>query len=160
MARLEGGLIEPQIRSFNPHQLVQSKISSMAPLLKLKGLSVEFTPVGESDVLSDDNFFLEIFEIIFANALKHSPNDTLIKVRCITSEEGMKVHVTDQGSGIPESVKNGLFISAQGSEEISNSHGLGLYMAKKYLALLGGSIGVESSAEGSDFFFSIPNAIL
>lgn len=160
MARLEGGLIEPQIRTFPPHSLVQNKIASMSSLLKLKGLSVEFESEGEEDILSDDNFFLEIFEIIFANAIKHSPNGSLIRVQCLSSAEGAVVHVVDQGRGIPSSVKESLFTAAQGSEDASNSHGLGLYMARKYLALLSGSIGVESSDKGSDFYFSVPNAIV
>jgi signal transduction histidine kinase len=159
MARLEGGLIEPQIRPFNPHPLVQNKIQNLSSLLKLKGLSAEFAPEGEQDISSDDNFFLEIFEIIFANAIKHSPNDSRIDIRSISSPEGVTVHVIDQGRGIPDSVKQNLFKTAQESEGDSNSHGLGLYMAKKYLALLGGTIGVESSAKGSDFYFYIPNAI-
>ncbi len=160
MARLEGGLIEPQILSFSPDQLIKRKIQSMAPLLELKKLTVEFRSQNQTDIMSDDNFFLQVFEIIFANAIKHSPNDTLIKITCSTSAEGVTVHVIDQGPGIPASTQESLFKSAQETQDESNSHGLGLYMAKKYLALLGGSIGAESSTEGSDFFFFIPNAII
>jgi signal transduction histidine kinase len=160
MARLEGGLIEPQIRTFNPSHAIEGKISSLGPLLKVKELRVVFESEGEEYVNSDDTFFLEIFEIIFANAIKHSPAGSTITVLCKTAAEGVTVSVADQGSGVPKSAQEGLFKTAQESAQDTNSHGLGLFMAKKYLALLGGSIGLESSTSGSKFYFTVPNEIM
>ncbi len=160
MARLEGGLIEPQIKSFDAAHTLEAKIKSMSSLLKLKQLDVEYQAVGEGYVNSDDTFFLEIFEIVFANAIKHSPSDTKISVNCETTDDGVTVHVIDQGSGVPSELAKSLFANVQETQAGTNSHGLGLYMAKKYLALLGGTVGVNSSKAGSDFYFTIPNAIL
>lgn len=160
MARLEGGLIEPRIHSFDAADALQAKIKSLSSLLRTKRLEVKFDAPGENFLNSDDTFFLEIFGIIFANAIKHSPENSTITVTCQTNAETATVHVIDQGSGVPPQVADNIFMSAQAAQAGEQGHGLGLYMAKKYLALLGGSIGVTSTKTGSDFFFSVPQAIL
>jgi signal transduction histidine kinase len=67
------------------------------------------------------------------------------------------VHVIDNGPGIPQAVKEKLFKKGQDTSEDGNSHGLGLYMAKKYTSLLSGTIGLAESEQGSDFYFTVPN---
>jgi signal transduction histidine kinase len=160
LARLEGGLIEPNIREFDPNRALQSKIASYAPLYKTKRVSVNLSVSSEENttaVCNDESFFLEVFGILLGNAIKHSPIGGGINVSCVLSQTQCEVHVIDEGTGIPDAVKASLFKEGQGASEKENSHGLGLYMAKKYIALLGGSIGIEDSDKGSDFYFTIPN---
>lgn len=159
LARLEGGLIAPHVRSFDPLSVLKTKIKSVDALLKIKRVEVALEHKGKGSIYSDDSFFLEIFEILFANAIKHSPNDTRIVVQCTVSRNGVEVHIIDNGPGISAAQKEKLFISAQDSAPDKNTHGLGLYMAKKYIALLGGKIGVQDGPgqNGSDFHFFLPN---
>ncbi len=161
LARLEGGLIAPTIKAMDPRQLLRGKIKSMQTLLDIKKINVTFEPEGKGFLNSDEAFFLEIFEILFANAVKHAPENTNILITCTTSKYGTEVHVIDNGPGISETLKAKLFVSAQQDAPDQNTHGLGLYMAKKYIALLDGSIGVEARnpAPGSDFFFVVPNQV-
>ncbi len=167
MARLEGGLIEPNIREFDPHRALQSKIASLAPIYQTKRVNVNLSVSEEqegSHLRSDETFFLEIFGIILGNAIKHTPIGSTISVSCTLSSKQCEVHVVDEGSGIPPEVRATLFKSEQEASTDENSHGLGLFMAKKYLALLGGSIGLGDSADpsseqqGSDFYFTVPNS--
>ncbi len=160
LARLEGGLIAPQVRQIDPRQLIRSKVKSMQALLDIKRIEVKFEPEGKGFVNTDDSFLMEIFEIILANAVKHSPNDTKIVVTCKTSKLGAEVHIIDNGPGITDQHKEKLFVTAQDVTPDNNSHGLGLYMAKKYAALLGGTLGVKDAFQqkGSDFYFTIPNS--
>jgi signal transduction histidine kinase len=161
MARLEGGLIEPKIAEFDPNRALQSKIASFAPLYKTKRLTVNLSTSQDETVTglrSDESFFLEVFGILLGNAIKHSLTGTAITVSCVLSEKQCEVHAIDNGPGIPNSIRATLFEAAQNSFEQENTHGLGLYMAKKYTALLGGSIGLADSETGSDFYFILPNA--
>lgn len=164
MARLEGGLIEPKVVEFDPYKSLQNKIDSMAPIYKLKHLNINFSTsdnkMGNEDLnlRNDEAFFLEIFGIILGNAVKHSPTNADITVSCALTATECEVRVIDNGSGISEEMKASLFKSGQSTTE-ENSHGLGLYMAKKYIALLNGRIGLGDLGEqqGSDFYFTIPN---
>ncbi|MDQ3018770.1 MAG: HAMP domain-containing histidine kinase, partial [bacterium] len=160
LARLEGGLIAPQIQSFDPRLLLQSKIKSMQSLLDLKNIKVTFESTDKGFLNSDQGFFLEIFEILFANAIKHSGDKPQLKITCTTTKQGTEVHVMDNGPGISAVMQDKLFKTAADAQPDNNTHGLGLYMTKKYIALLGGFIGVfsEGAGKGSDFYFSVPNA--
>ncbi len=164
MARLEGGLIEPSIRNFEPNRALQSKIASFAPIYGTKRIRVNLTSSDNEEgthLNSDENFFMEIFVILLGNAIKHSPIGSEIQVVCKLSKTACEVHVIDNGPGIPQAVREKLFNKGQDTTEDSNSHGLGLFMAKKYIALLGGTIGLAPSSSegntGSDFYFSVPN---
>ncbi len=160
MARLEGGLIEPKAVEFDPNRALQTKIASFAPLYKTKRVNVNLSASSEENfnsLRSDESFFLEVFGILLGNAIKHSPIGESITVSSVISKNGCEVHIMDNGPGIAKAVRETLFKSEQGSSEKENSHGLGLFMAKKYIALLGGSIGLEESEIGSDFYFTVPN---
>lgn len=160
MARLEGGLIEPNILEFDPASSLQRKIASYSTLYQTKRVNVNFAASGDVEhIRSDETFFLEVFGIILGNAIKHSPIGGEIKVSCSTSASQCEVRVTDNGPGIPAEVKASLFKSEQGESKDENSHGLGLFMAKKYVALLNGSIGLEDAAsdQGAEFYFTVPN---
>lgn len=164
MARLEGGLIEPKLADFDPNRALQTKIASFAPLYKTKRVTIGLSASADdsldaasSQVKSDESFFLEVFGILLGNAIKHSPIGENIKVSSVLGANYCEVHVIDNGPGIPAAVAETLFTAEQESSEQENSHGLGLYMAKKYIALLGGSIGLAASRQGSDFYFRIPN---
>lgn len=160
MARLEGGLIEPEIRAFDPNRALQSKIASFAPLYNTKRVTVNLSSSEEKadgHLNSDERFFMEIFGILLGNAIKHSPIGSSINVICNLGNASCEVHVVDNGSGIQPAVREKLFKKGQDSTEDDNSHGLGLYMAKKYIALLGGDIGIADSETGSDFYFTVPS---
>lgn len=163
MTRLEGGLIEPNINAFDPSRALQGKVASFAALYKTKRLSINFSVSQEENtntLRSDESFFLEVFGIILGNAIKHSPIGANITVSCILNDTHCEVHVIDEGPGIPTATKDQLFKFKQDSSEEENSHGLGLYMAKKYITLLGGTLGVADSEFGSDFYYTVPNAVI
>lgn len=159
MARLEGGLIEPQIHEFNPFLSLENKIASFVSVYKIKNLTVQLEPTSDTHTMlrSDQSFFLEVFGILLGNAIKHSPEGKIISVSCQMINNTYEVHVKDEGAGIAPGLKATLFKTEQDSSEKENSHGLGLYMAKKYIALLGGTIGIADSEHGSDFYFCVPN---
>ncbi len=160
MARLEGGLIEPDIREFDPGSSLQRKIASFSPIYQTKRVTVSFAASGEVEhIRSDESFFLEVFGILLGNAIKHSPIGSEIKVSCDLSATQCEVHVMDNGPGISPEVRAKLFNSGQEASSDENSHGLGLFMAKKYIALLGGTIGLEEQGTESstDFYFTVPN---
>lgn len=176
MARLEGGLIEPDVRSFDPEKSLQDKIESFSQIYTVKKLTINLTGSRDQnhsqsdDVLhlnSDESFFIEIFGILLGNAIKHSPSEAEINVVCKTTKDFCEVHVIDNGPGIAKAIQEKLFKKGQDTTPDENSHGLGLYMAKKYVSLLGGEIGLVGANEsgdvekpggtGSDFYFRVPN---
>ncbi len=163
LTKLEGGMIEPKLSYFNPKELLESKIRSRKMLLELKNIEVIIR--AKNSVRSfetDPAFFAEIFDILLGNAIKFSPMGSKITVLLDANEQRVKVSVSDTGPGISTHEQAELFKQSfdtqhNSAKEGVESHGVGLLMAKKYLALLKGKIGVLSKPnKGSTFYFTIP----
>jgi NtrC-family two-component system sensor histidine kinase KinB len=162
LTRLEGGLIEPKIAPFNPHAVLQNKIKTHHLLLKVRGIKAEIPqPKQPVSFHSDEVFFSEICDILLSNALKHAPVESTITITCTVNNNELRAEVRDQGPGVPKERQATLFNSAVASDPDHNAHGLGLLMARKYVSLLGGSIGlVPGTRQGAAFYFIIPRPAL
>lgn len=98
---------------------------------------------------------------LLTNASKYSADDTDIQLTSAIQNGQVIFTVTDQGIGIPESDKDKLFANffrARNAIHIQGA-GLGLYLAKRYTELLGGSITFTSQLEqGTTFTVKLPLA--
>jgi signal transduction histidine kinase len=97
------------------------------------------------------------------NAAKYSPDGGLVKVEVVCNRErsAVTVAVSDQGIGISEEDQKRLFNTffrvRNGATRDIKGTGLGLYIVKSLVELMGGSIGVRSAVgEGTTFSFTIP----
>ncbi len=160
LTRLEGGMIEPKVVTFNAREIAEQKIVASKMLRQSKGIEVALESPASAIFETDTVFFSELFDILFSNAVKHAPENTTVTVRLKVTDHELKLEVTDQGAGLSAYQQKELFVTAQQSNPYENSHGLGLLMAQKYLALLGGTIGVRSKIkQGATFYFTIPAPI-
>ncbi len=103
-----------------------------------------------------------ILENLIGNALKFTEHGTVaILARYLADKKMLEFRVSDTGIGIPQEQISTIFQKfRQASAHTGMEHGgvgLGLYIVKKYLDLLGGTIQVESrTGEGSTFILRIP----
>ncbi|GAA4448588.1 HAMP domain-containing sensor histidine kinase [Rurimicrobium arvi] len=118
-------------------------------------------PEGQVIVFADHSQMLRIFTNIVQNAaeamLPADERHGQIDIRLSFSEdlESISVIVKDNGSGIPENVKDKIFDPYFTTK--SSGTGLGLAMTKKIIELWGGTIRFESvSGEGTTFFIELP----
>ncbi|MBO4991925.1 MAG: HAMP domain-containing histidine kinase [Firmicutes bacterium] len=86
------------------------------------------------------------FENLIYNALRFTPADGSITIRCIEAGDAVCITVTDTGCGIPPEelphIFERFFVGQAGKD--SGGSGLGLYIVKTILEELGGSIHAES----------------
>ena len=103
-----------------------------------------------------------ILENLINNAIKFTDQGTVtISARFLASKKAMEFKVTDTGIGIPKELVPSIFErfrQLDGSDtKVYGGVCLGLYIAKKYANLLGGTIHVESKlGQGSTFALRIP----
>ena len=104
-----------------------------------------------------------ILENLIDNAIKFTERGTVtISARYWLSKKTLEFKVSDTGAGISQEQIPTIFQRFRRGEESSRGAsrsgvGLGLYIVKKYIELLGGEIRVESSAgRGSTFTVRIP----
>ncbi len=95
----------------------------------------------------------DVFSNLIGNAIKHS-NGNLIEITINLEkayENNMcysKVSVADNGSGIPEDMKDKIFNRLQRGETKARGMGLGLYIARTLVESYGGFMDVEDRVPG------------
>ncbi len=111
----------------------------------------------------DELRLLQVASNLLSNSCKFAPAGTSVDV-AVRSEGGtVRVCVSDQGPGIPESFRDVIFekfSQADGSDtRASGGTGLGLAISKELVERMGGSIGYESiEGQGATFFVEFPIA--
>lgn len=97
---------------------------------------------------------------LLSNAVKFSPPNSTITLRMHEVDDKVVVSVADQGAGIEECVKAGLFnqsVRSQAGSSGEKGIGLGLRLSAELVRRQGGDIWVEKSdAHGTTFAFSLP----
>jgi len=106
-----------------------------------------------------------VLENLIGNALKFTEHGMVsVTARYLAGKQRLEIRVSDSGPGIAEDDIAKIFDKfRQGRAHAGMEHGgvgLGLYIVKKYLELLGGSIEVQSRpGEGAAFIVEVPAPI-
>jgi len=94
---------------------------------------------------------VEVFSNILGNAVKHGRRDgTALDVSVDAPEDGPTVRVVfdDNGTGVPDDMKDRIFRRATGLEPSVHGRGLGLTLCDQIVRHAGGRIWVEDRVRG------------
>lgn len=136
---------------------------SLEPLVGDNGVAIELPTRGGAVRCGRAPLF-QILHNLLANAIRFAdPGKKLRWVRVEVSEEGPSVHVSvvDNGLGMDEEDREGLFQPFRRGRNAEGTAGMGLGLAitRRLLHACGGRIRVTSSAgEGSRFTVSLPRS--
>ena len=125
-------------------------------------------------VLQADNTTLEIdrekiwrvVSNLINNAIKFSPEATIIKVEMHKKQDAVQISVKDSSSGIPDELRDKVFEEVTEANKVSTPRkklpfGAGLFISKQIVEALGGRIWVESKKdEGNTFYIEFPKEII
>lgn len=163
--RLEAGRLPLTIAELGIADLLREIRAAFADRLrKQTEVEVRWEVEPQLPVLRTDRAKLEVVVTnLIANALKFTQHGS-VTVRAQKRDKGVEVTVVDTGIGIPQEA---LPIIFEPFRQLSGTParryrgvGLGLYIARRFIELLGGTIGVESTlGEGSTFRIWIPAGI-
>ncbi len=153
--KLEENKITPKISTFNLATLINETIEEMKLQAK-SGQQIIFksdTP-GELYLTSDAHILKNILYNLVSNAIKYTPENKTIEVKTVKNKQNITISVKDEGIGIPEKEQKNLFQRFFRAENATNikGTGLGLYITKKYLDLLKGTICFESKENKGTVF--------
>jgi len=149
------------MESFSLRDLIDQAVQSSRPILEKKGLTFTMNIPENIDVIQSDRRRVEqILLNLISNAVKFTEHGG-IWIDCSCADGSVQVSVTDSGIGMKEEDMDKLFQAFQqvdsGITRKYEGTGLGLYICKKLLELLGGRIWVTSTwGQGSTFCFSLP----
>ncbi len=116
-------------------------------------------PAGLPPVLADRRRVAQVLDNLLANAARHAPESTPIRVTAALEDGHVAVSVADEGRGIaPERLAQVFSKHAAGRR--GNGHGLGLAICKGLVEAHGGRIRADSAGagRGAVFTFTLPAA--
>ncbi|MCB9283706.1 MAG: HAMP domain-containing protein [Lewinellaceae bacterium] len=114
-------------------------------------------PEEDVQVFADRNHLRRVFTNIFKNAIQAFTSERRgrIDTRVFLRDGFVVVQISDNGSGIPEELREKVFVPNFTTK--SSGSGLGMAIAKKIIELAGGRIYFETeSGRGTDFFVELP----
>ena len=107
-------------------------------------------------------FFKDALGRIIDNGIKFSSTPGHVRVKAEADGEQVKIHIRDNGPGIPEEQKQYIYQRLQQlnrNEMEQQGTGMGLFIARSYIDMHGGEITLESEVgEGSTFTITLPAA--
>lgn len=164
VSQIQTGQIRLNESEFSISQLADDLYDPFKSDSEIKGLTFTVTnqvPVNMTNICTDHFKLMMILNNLVSNAIKFTREGSVELVIRIKETTELEFSVKDTGIGIPENKQQTIFkpfVQADGSNTRQfEGSGLGITIAKAYVELLGGTIGVESSiGKGSVFYFTIP----
>jgi PAS domain S-box-containing protein len=165
LSKIEAGKIVLEKVSFNLREPLEDVERLLGPQAKAKGLRIQVRVAPEipAIVRGDAHRLRQILTPLSGNAIKFTENGGITVAAALDGQADgnatVRFTITDTGIGIPPEQASSLF-TAFTQADVSTTRkyggtGLGLAICKQLVAMMGGSIGLESRAgEGSTFWFT------
>lgn len=157
--RLESGKTTFKFEIFPLSKVINEVIYNANMLLK-EGQRISYPEDIDDILLNFDEKILELsLTNLVNNAIKYSPENTVIDIKVIPGNEKLSIKISDQGIGIPEEEQKFIFNRYFRAENalLNQGTGIGLNIVKGYMENLNGNISFESTENvGSTFTITIP----
>ncbi|MFN7824927.1 MAG: ATP-binding protein, partial [Pseudobdellovibrionaceae bacterium] len=160
-AKIESQGIELHMESRDINEILKEVIRKHDFLAKLKHIQIKAELEPLFSIKVDPELMKKVLSNLVENAIKYSPENSKILITSEEVDNKVVLQVSDQGMGIdPEDLPN-IFMKFFRSKNAKSSpvkgSGLGLYLAKYFVELHGGSISVESAlGQGTTFTVELP----
>jgi signal transduction histidine kinase len=136
-------------------------IAENAPLVGIP--KVEFIGDLASAMVKADEYSLEdVVTHVLRNADRYREPESVISMRLDTSETAAIITIHNRGPNIAATLIDTIFeygVSDQPDSGAHGNRGQGLFVAKTYMAKMGGTIGVENLADGVSFVLSLQRGL-
>lgn len=160
VSRLKSGKFVLDLKPTNLAEVVQGEITQLKETAKAKGLGFEFKkPAKFPELMLDETKIRQVIMNFSDNAIYYTPSGGKITIELKEDKNSVYFTVKDTGLGVPKDEKAHMFTKFYRAKNARNARpdgtGLGLFMAKKVVDVLGGNIIFESEeGKGSTFGFT------
>jgi signal transduction histidine kinase/CheY-like chemotaxis protein/streptogramin lyase len=160
LARIEAGRLDLEHASFDPRALIEDVAQLELGQARAKGLRFDLDMPADLPprMIGDALRIKQVLLNLANNAMKFTERGG-VTLRVRRTEDGLRFSVIDTGPGIPEASQARLFerFEQVTSPQRRTGSGLGLAICRELVAMMGGSIELESRvAFGSTFHVRLP----
>ncbi len=159
-SRIQAGMLKLELSDVMIPRLVAKTVERFRVQATKHEIQLDF-PEDFPPVLADEERLQEVFSNLISNAIKYSPEGSIIRVGGWIYPKYVELYVSDTGPGIPLEKQAKLFQpfyrvdSSLGRR--TQGVGLGLFLCKAIVEGHGGRIWVESvPGHGATFRFTLP----
>jgi signal transduction histidine kinase len=162
VSNLQTGTLKFISDKVNPITLVEETTKMMQPFAYIKEITINVNLEKDlPDLMVDGERIKQVMKNLMENAIKFSPEGSVINIKARKEKEDVLFEVQDFGQGIPEDKQEKIFETFyqvdSGDDRKYCGTGLSLALSKGIVVLHGGKIWVESIPEkGSTFRFTLP----
>ncbi len=159
---LENQQIYPTVAPYHLTEQICECLLSYEKIWEEKEIEIDTDLQEDVHIFSDVELLSLVWNNLFSNALKFTPNGGRVHICLRTEAQHVIVSVTDSGCGISPEVGRHIFEKFyQGDpSHATKGNGLGLALVKRVIDIVGAEISVQSEVGvGSTFTVRIPNAI-
>ncbi|MBQ8995081.1 MAG: HAMP domain-containing histidine kinase, partial [Oscillospiraceae bacterium] len=154
---LNSSLPKMELKKVNMTSIIESIVDELGPAMEIKDLHVNVCAPEAMNINCDERWISEALSNILKNCIEHAVRGTEIRFNVVAEKNGVRVAIGNINS-------SDVFISENefqrynsfSVDRSSNSHGLGLAIAKRILELHYGNISVNSVKEYVEFNIWIP----
>lgn len=157
--RIETGTLSVSAKPTEVAALVDQARKTFANAGGRHSLHIDL-PSDLPPVVADPQRIVQVLNNLLANAARHSPEASVIRIEAVRQDAFVAISVTDRGVGIPPDRLSHLFRKHTGGAASERATGLGLSISKGLVEAHGGRIRAESAGagRGSRFTFTLPVA--
>jgi len=160
VSRIEQGRLKTITSEVNIDEIINKVLTTFAPVAKSQSLELIYQKTDIPTIYSDPDRVRQIIINLTSNAIKYSQKGT-VTITVIKNKNEVEISVKDTGIGIPADKISTLFtkfgrVRDDKTAEVRGT-GLGLWITKQIVEILGGKISVQSIyGSGSVFSFTLP----
>lgn len=156
LARTRKGSAKKSLISIKP--LIEEIIKSLEHLMGFDRIEFRFDLDPDMEILADKVLLLSVFQNLIHNSINYSTSSKpYIMISGHRKGDHYEFVVADNGSGIPDRIKDKVFGMFYRGNPDSGGSGLGLFIVKNALDKMNGTIRLESvENEGTSFYLTIP----
>ena len=153
MQRIEAGVLEPAVEPTALDQLIRDTVTAMG--VEGRSVTMDLEPVT---AMVEPAKVDRIVANLVRNALSHTASDVEVWIRLRTEEGSVLLVVEDDGDGVAEEIREGLFEAFRRHDRRADGGaggdgvGLGLHLVRRFTELHGGVVRVDERPGGGARF--------
>ena len=160
--KIVSGNMDFDFKYYSAMDLINQAVSDNQTYAKEYNTNIVIgSKIEDVRIYVDAHRFIQALTNLLSNAAKFTRENTDVTVDVFTEGREILIKVNDQGEGIPDSFKDKLFqrftqVDSSTTRKVGGT-GLGLYITKKLVEIMQGSITFESVlGEGTTFIVRFP----
>lgn len=163
VARLESEAAMSELVTLPIETIIDDVLNSLAVVAKNADVTLVYHSRQAADILADEQRLRIVVNNLVSNAIKYNRPGGHVTLSHSTKGSQLVTLVEDDGLGIPDDQKAGMFekfyrVKHDDRKGVTGT-GLGMYISRQYVEQMQGQIWFESShGKGSKFYFSLPLA--